>query len=118
VNDFHREREVVVVGQHGSLEGYALLEVGPAGHNIFSLYDACRMVVLGQHSSEVRDVLFAAAVEFYGRHGTQSFLVLAGEGDSGPPPQWEHPIELVRSVVTGHMVPAWAAHLVQLWSLH
>jgi hypothetical protein len=105
-----RSRVVLLAGRGAEVLGYALLEIGAEGVNIFSLYDACRLIVMASDDVEVRDSLFLAARCFYRENGRNTFLLMAGPRDA-PAPGGGFEAEAYRAVVTGNEVLELLRHL-------
>jgi hypothetical protein len=115
-----RHRRAVVAVSDGTVLGYGLLEAAARGTNIFSLYDTCRVIVLGQTPSCgptcVRDQLFAELARIHRHLGGKSLLYLAGRGDM---PAADTGVvfeaEAARTVFTMDIVPPFVTFLNRLW---
>jgi hypothetical protein len=109
-----RQRTVLAARRERRLVGYALVELGAHGANIFSLYDTCRMVLVDgeERRSEILVAMLAAAARHYLRHDRSSFLYLSGPGDA-PPPEDAEAFDAVgmRAVVSGDMTLGLLRHL-------
>jgi hypothetical protein len=105
------------------MAGFALAESARPGANIFSLYDTCRIVIAGGSRSPDRETtrmaLYGAVNAHYRQRGIKNFVLLVAEGDDGGPGGGRVTFEAqaVRIAFSARLVPFWAAHLDQRWSV-
>jgi hypothetical protein len=112
-------REVLLGGTGDQPLGFALVETGPPGINIFSLYDTARLVVWTDEPESRRQVARALISEVAARYragGRRSFLVLAGERDALIPDAPSFQAEAMQVVVALSLAPVWFRHLERLWA--
>lgn len=118
-----RGRIVFVAGCRDQLLGYLVVEMAIQGVNIFALYNTCRIVVKSGLDQDrrllVRDKLFYKATEHYRSNGCETFILLKGQGDMGPPETHEmFKVDLVQGLILSEMIPRWIEYLENIWRYH
>lgn len=111
-------REVLLCGSGDQPLGFALIETGPPGVNIFSLYDTARLVIWTDEPESRERMLLPLVSEVAARYrerGRRSFLLTSGPGDADCPAQPVFQASAVQAVVAPSLVPRWLQHLEHLW---
>ncbi|MBN1946819.1 MAG: PilZ domain-containing protein [Bradymonadales bacterium] len=121
-NVIGRKRRILVAGhgEHDSHVGYALLESGNKGVNVFALYETCRVVVQTDlpptAQDMVRDALFLHIADHYRKLKIPSFLWLTGPGDCPPPDIPDmFMAQAVRGLFSVELIPRIITYLNNIW---
>jgi hypothetical protein len=115
---FERDREILIARQGGRPVCAAICEIGQAGSNLFRLLDSVRLVPLERGGASARPTLMAAAKEWFGARGKETFLYLTEEEDgaSAGVPAGRSPLPATLWCISATLLPEFLEHVCELTS--